>query len=92
MKEEDMITLRQQDRNLQDALRQEEAAQPQMPADLNARLMQRVEDEQPKQHRTVWRWMAAAACLLLIITDRLLLPSNATPYESASAARHPHAA
>ena len=62
-----MITLRQQDRNLQDALRQEEAAQPQMPADLNARLMQRVEDEQPKQHRTVWRWMAAAACLLLII-------------------------
>ena len=31
-----MITLRQQDRNLQDALRQEEAAQPQMPADLNA--------------------------------------------------------
>ena len=67
MKEEDMITLRQQDRNLQDALRQEEAAQPQMPADLNARLMQRVEDEQPKQHRTVWRWMAAAACLLLII-------------------------
>ena len=67
MKEEDMITLRQQDRNLQDALRQEEAAQPKMPADLNARLMQRVEDEQPKQHRTVWRWMAAAACLLLII-------------------------
>ena len=56
-----MNHLRQQDRNLRDALRQEEAALPQMPADLNARLMQRVEDEQPKQHRTVWRWMAAAA-------------------------------
>lgn len=62
-----MNHLRQQDRNLRDALRQEEAALPQMSADLNARLMQRVEDEQPKQHRTVWRWMAAAACLLLLI-------------------------
>ena len=62
-----MNHLRQQDRNLRDALRQEEAALPQMPADLNARLMQRVGDEQPKQHRTVWRWMAAAACLLLLI-------------------------
>ena len=62
-----MITLRQQDRNLQDALRQEEATLPQMPADLNARLMQRMESEQPKQHRTLWRWMAAAACLLLLI-------------------------
>ena len=67
MKEEEMNHLRQQDRNLRDALRQEEAALPQMSADLNARLMQRVEDEQPKQHRTVWRWMAAAACLLLLI-------------------------
>ena len=62
-----MNHLRQQDRNLRDALRQEEAALPQMSADLNARLMQRVGDEQPKQHRTVWRWMAAAACLLLLI-------------------------
>ena len=67
MKEEEMKHLRQQDRNLRDALQQEEAALPQMSADLNARLMQRVEDEQPKQHRTVWRWMAAAACLLLLI-------------------------
>ena len=67
MKEEEMNHLRQQDRNLRDAFQQEEAALPQMPADLNARLMQRVGDEQPKQHRTVWRWMAAAACLLLLI-------------------------
>lgn len=67
MKEEDMNHLRQQDQNLRDALRQEEAELPQMSADLNARLMQRVGDEQPKRSRTVWRWMAAAACLLLII-------------------------
>ena len=67
MKEEDMNHLRQQDQNLRDALQQEEAALPQMPADLNARLMQRMESEQPKQHRTLWRWMAAAASLLLLI-------------------------
>ena len=67
MKEEDMNHLRQQDKNLRDALRQEEAELPQMPADLNARLMQRMESEQPNQHRTMWRWMAAAACLLLLI-------------------------
>ena len=67
MKEEDMNHLRQQDQNLRDALRQEEATLPQMPADLNARLMQRMESEQPKQHRTLWRWMAAAACLLFFI-------------------------
>ena len=58
---------RQQDQNLRDALRQEEAALPQMPADLNARLMQRMESEQPKHSRTMWRWIAAAACLLLLI-------------------------
>ncbi len=67
MKEEDMNHLRQQDRNLRDALRQQEAELPQMPADLNARVMQRVGGEQPKQHRTMLRWIAAAACLLLII-------------------------
>ena len=67
MKEDDMNHLRQQDKNLRDALRQEEAELPQMPADLNARLMQRMESEQPNQHRTMWRWMAAAACLLLLI-------------------------
>ena len=67
MKEEDMNHLRQQDQNLRDALCQEEAALPQMPADLNARLMQRMESEQPKHSRTMWRWMAVAACLLLII-------------------------
>ena len=77
MKEEDMNYLRQQDQNLRDALRQEEAELPQMSADLNARLMQRVGDEQPKRSRTVWRWMAAAACLLLIIgIGYMLLPQE----------------
>ena len=62
-----MNTLRQQDKNLREALRQEETELPQTSADLNARLMQRVGGEQPKQHRTLLRWIAAAACLLLLI-------------------------
>ena len=72
-----MNHLRQHDQNLRDALRQEEAELPKMSADLNARLMQRVGDEQPKRSRTVWRWMAAAACLLLIIgIGYMLLPQE----------------
>ncbi len=62
-----MNHLRQQDKNLREALRQEEVERPQMSADLNARVMQRVGDEQPKHPRTMWRWIAAAACLLLLI-------------------------
>ena len=76
MKEENMNHPRQQDQNLRDALRQEEAALPQMPADLNARLMQRMESEQPKHSRTMWRWIAAAACLLLIGIGYTLLPKE----------------
>ena len=76
MKEEDMNHLRQQDKNLWEALRQEEVERPQMSADLNARLMQRVGDEQPKQHRTLWRWMAAACLLLLIGIGYTLLPQQ----------------
>ena len=76
MKEEDMNHLRQQDQNLRDALRQEEAELPKMSADLNARLMQRVGDEQPKRSRTVWRWMAAACLLLIIGIGYMLLPQE----------------
>ena len=76
MKEEDMNHLRQQDRNLRDALRQQEAELPQMPADLNARVMQRVRGEQPKQHRTVLRWIAAACLLLIIGIGYTLLPKE----------------
>ena len=86
MKEEDTpctmhnAQWRQQDKNLREALRQEEAALPQMPADLNARLLQRMESEQPKHSRTLWRWMAAAACLLFIVgIGYTLLPQEETP-------------
>lgn len=78
MNEDILNTLRQQDTNLREALRQEEAERPQMPADLNARLMQRMSascgSAAESAGKTVgngrahlWRWAAAAACLLIII-------------------------
>ena len=47
MKEEQLNALRQQDNALREALRQDEAELPQMPADLNARLMKRMAPERP---------------------------------------------
>ena len=50
----------QQDENLREALRQEEAALPQMPADLNDRLMKRLHHEKRQRHYRAWPWVAAA--------------------------------
>lgn len=61
MTEEKMNTLRQADTNLRDALRMDEAERPQMPANLNERLMQRMAvSEKPVKRRIVWPWIAAA--------------------------------
>ena len=61
MTEEKFNALRQADINLRDAIRQDEAESPQMPANLNERLMQRVAKEQKKPRRVViWPWIAAA--------------------------------
>ena len=60
MTEEKLEALRQTDNNLHDALLMDEAELPQMPANLNERLMQRVTSEQKKPRRIVWPWIAAA--------------------------------
>ena len=61
MTEEKSNALRQADINLRDAIRQDEAESPQMPANLNERLMQRVAKNQKKPRRVViWPWIAAA--------------------------------
>ena len=61
MTEEKLNALRQADINLRDAIRQDEAESPQMPANLNERLMQRVAKDQKKPRRVViWPWIAAA--------------------------------
>ena len=60
MNEETLNTLRQQDTNHREALRLEETERPQMPADLNARLMQRMAQEEKRPRRVIWPWIAAA--------------------------------
>jgi hypothetical protein len=78
MKEEQLNTLREQDKNLRDAIRMEEAEMPQMPADLNARLMQRMSQE-PKKARTrrLWPWVAAA-CVAGFMIVYLTPPKDTT--------------
>ena len=77
MKEDYIETLRQLDTNLRDAIRLEEEALPPMPADLNARLMQRVAKEEKKPRRIVWPWIAAACAAGVLMI--WLTPPKVTP-------------
>ena len=76
MKEEEFNTLRQQDLNLRDALRLEEAELPQMPSDLNARVMQQAA-QQPRKAtvRRLWPWLAAA-CVAAFIAVNVTPPKE----------------
>ena len=78
MKEDKLHTLRQKDNALREALRQDEAELPQMPADLNARLMKRMANEQRKPRRIVWHWVAAA-CVAAIMVVLLMPPKTSSP-------------
>ena len=79
MTEEKLNALRQQDMNLRDAIRQDEMERPQMPADLNARLMQRVATkEEKKPRRMVWPWIAAA-CVAGVMMIWLTPPKTDKP-------------
>lgn len=90
MNEDKLNTLRQQDMNLRDAIRMDEMERPQMPADLNARLMKRMAEEQanPQRRRMVWPWIAAA-CVAAVIAVYLTPPKavvgevNETPVVAA---------
>ena len=75
MNEDKLNTLRQHDTNLRDAIRMDEMERPQMPADLNARLMKRMAEEQakPQRRRMVWPWIAAA-CVAAVIAVYLTPP------------------
>ena len=73
MREDKINNLAQTDVNLRDAILQEEQQLPQMPADLNARLMQRISAQQPRRQRRVWPWIAAA-CVAAILVVYLTPP------------------
>ena len=78
MKEEQLNNLRQQDNALREALRQDEAELPQMPADLNARLMERMAQQKPvAKTRRLWPWLAAACVAAFIIVN--IMPPKASP-------------
>ena len=78
MKEDKLDTLRQKDNALREALRQDEAELPQMPADLNARLMKRMAQQPRKSaiHR-LWPWIAAACVVAFIVVN--IMPSKVSP-------------
>lgn len=79
MKEEQLNTLRQQDNALREALRQDEAELPQMPAELNARLMKRMAQQKPvAKTRRLWPWVAAA-CVAAFIIVNIMPPKGSTP-------------
>jgi len=73
MREDKINNWAQTDVNLRDAIQQEELQLPQMPADLNARLMQRMSAQQPRRQRRVWPWIAAA-CVAAILVVYLTPP------------------
>lgn len=78
MTEDKLNSLRQQDTNLRDAIRLDEIERPQMPADLNARVMQKVEQKvHASRTRKLWPWIAAACAAGVIAI--FLTPPKDTP-------------
>ena len=103
MNENDIYTILQKDDNLREAIRRHEDKKPPMPSDLNDRLMKRLEATpnpipglcpptrslSPREGRTKsLRWLAAAACLLIIIGIGVaLMPSKESPSSGEFAIR-----
>lgn len=79
MNEDKLKSLLEQDKNLRDAIRMEEAEGPQMPADLNARLMQRAQrlSVKEKSKKKWWPWIAAA-CVAGFMMVYLTPPKDTT--------------
>lgn len=78
MKEDNFDELRLKDANLREAIRMEEMERPQMPTDLNARLMKRVNKEvnqRNQRKRIIWP-LVAAACVAGIVAIFLTPPKT----------------
>ncbi len=65
------------DSNLRKALAHREQLLPELPADLNERLMRRVADKPHRNRRIVWPWVAAA-CIAGVISIVLMPPKEST--------------
>lgn len=79
MREDNNKELRLKDIAIREAIRQEVPVRPQMPKDLNARLMQRVEKEvnrKPKRSVVVWPWIVAA-CVIGVLMMVFTPPRSA---------------
>lgn len=74
MNEKDLNQLRQQDNSLREAIARRARKCPQMPPDLNERLMERVEKKPHRSFPVFLKWMSAAACIVaaLLIGKALL--------------------
>lgn len=65
MNDNEIINHQQKDTSLRQALAHREGRRPVMPSDLNERVMARMADD-GRRKRVVRRWIAAAACLLVV--------------------------
>lgn len=81
MNEKDMNTLLERDNILREAISRREQRQPSMPSDLNARLMQRMEQSDVKPKRRIWLYVVSgvAASILLLLTLHFWQKPEETP-------------
>ena len=85
-----MNTLLERDNVLREAVNRREQSLPPMPSDLNARLMQRMDQEDEKPKRRLWLYVVSgvAASVLLLLMFHLWLKTEETP-QSVVAKQHP---
>ena len=90
MNEKDMNTLLERDNILREAINRREQKQPSMPSDLNARLMQRMEQSEEKPKRRLWMYVVSgvAASILLLLAFHMWQKTEETP-QSVVAKQHP---
>ena len=90
MNEKDMNTLLERDNILREAINRREQKQPSMPSDLNARLMQRMEQSEEKPKRRLWMYVVSgvAASILLLLAFHMWQKTEETP-QSVVAKQNP---
>ena len=73
---------RYNDTDLREALRRKYSGTPQLPADFMAKMEERLEAKPVAKKRHLWSWVAAAACILLIIgIGMTMMPQHEQPTE-----------